>query len=80
MYQDGALSAREVMAEPDGARLMWRMTWRVMRRAGNAEYANALLLRHHTARVEMRRRLVDCASRAAWMSSRRRMSLPGDAR
>jgi hypothetical protein len=80
MYQDGVLTAREVMTEPDGARLMWRAAWRLTRRAAGREYVEDSLLRHHTARVEVRRRVVECAGRAASLSSGSRMSLSGDAR
>jgi hypothetical protein len=80
MYLDGVLTAREVMATNDSARLMWRMVWRSMRHCGGMERADALLLAHHTTRVAMRARLLACAYSAVWLSSWERMSLSGDVR
>lgn len=33
LYSDGVLTAREVMTEPNGARLAWRAAWRLVRQA-----------------------------------------------
>ena len=90
MYEDGVLTAREVMTARDGARLMWRAAWRFVRRRRRDEWASItpltthfamenrtaeMLMRHHSATGSRAYQIANHITTLGEMTSRERSAV-----